>query len=85
MFHAPKLICLAALISCSFTLGVPAAEIEADMERLSREGVTIDLKKVDTDNPTQFGRAMEQLGVEMIPGYSPQARGRGERPGPGPR
>lgn len=35
--------------------------------------------KVDTDNPTQFGRAMEQLGVEMIPAYSPQARGRGER------
>jgi len=35
--------------------------------------------KVDTDNRTQFGRAMEQLGVEMIPGYSPQARGRGER------
>ncbi len=35
--------------------------------------------KVDKDNPTQFGRAMDELGVEMIPGYSPQARGRSER------
>ena len=35
--------------------------------------------KVDRENLTQFGRAMEELGVEMIPGYSPQARGRGER------
>ncbi len=35
--------------------------------------------KVDKDNPTQFGRAMNELGIEMIPGYSPQARGRGER------
>jgi transposase len=35
--------------------------------------------KVDTDNPTQFGRTMDELGIEMIPGYSPQARGRGER------
>lgn len=26
-----------------------------------------------------FGRAMEELGVEMIPAYSPQARGRRER------
>jgi transposase len=35
--------------------------------------------QVDRERLTQFGRAMEQLGVEMIPGYSPQARGRGER------
>jgi len=35
--------------------------------------------KVDKERLTQFGRAMEQLGVEMIPGYSPQARGRSER------
>ena len=35
--------------------------------------------KVDRDNPTQFARAMRQLGVEMIPAYSPQARGRCER------
>src|SRR3990170_2166252 len=35
--------------------------------------------KVDKENPTQFGRAMKQLGIEMIPAYSPEARGRSER------
>ena len=35
--------------------------------------------KVDKDNPTQFGRAMRHLGIEMIPAYSPEARGRSER------
>ena len=35
--------------------------------------------KVDKGRPTQFGRAMSQLGVEMIPAYSPEARGRSER------
>lgn len=35
--------------------------------------------KVDKRNPTQFGRAMGQLGIEMIAAYSPQARGRSER------
>jgi len=35
--------------------------------------------KVDKVNLTQFGRAMKQLGIEMIPAYSPQARGRSER------
>lgn len=35
--------------------------------------------KVDRVNLTQFGRAMQQLGIEMIPAYSPQARGRSER------
>jgi len=35
--------------------------------------------KVDRENLTQFGRAMEELGVEMIAAYSPQARGRSER------
>jgi transposase len=29
--------------------------------------------------PTQLGRALEQLGVEQIPAYSPQAKGRIER------
>lgn len=28
---------------------------------------------------TQFGRAMRQLGIQMIAAYSPEARGRGER------
>jgi hypothetical protein len=35
--------------------------------------------KVDRDNPTQFGRAMKQLGIDMIAAYSPEARGRSER------
>ncbi len=35
--------------------------------------------KVDLSNLTQVGRAMYELGIEMIPGYSPEARGRGER------
>ena len=35
--------------------------------------------KVDKANPTQFGRAMQELGIGMIAAYSPQARGRSER------
>jgi transposase len=34
---------------------------------------------VDKDNPTQVGRALQQLGIELIPAYSPEARGRSER------
>ncbi len=30
-------------------------------------------------SPTQLGRALEQLGIEQIPAYSPQAKGRIER------
>jgi hypothetical protein len=36
-------------------------------------------EKVDKHRLTQVGRAMKELGVQMIPAYSPQARGRGER------
>jgi transposase len=35
--------------------------------------------KVSKTQLTQFGRAMQQLGVTMIPAYSPEARGRSER------
>jgi len=35
--------------------------------------------KVSKTNLTQFGRAMANLGIQMIPSYSPQARGRSER------
>jgi hypothetical protein len=35
--------------------------------------------KVDKVNVTQFGRAMKTLGIQMIPAYSPEARGRCER------
>ncbi len=36
-------------------------------------------EKVDKTRLTQVGRAMKELGVQMIPAYSPQARGRSER------
>ena len=36
-------------------------------------------EKVDKHRLTQVGRAMQELGVRMIPAYSPQARGRSER------
>ncbi|WP_321470231.1 ISNCY family transposase [uncultured Paludibaculum sp.] len=35
--------------------------------------------KVDKGRLTQVGRAMKELGVQMIAAYSPQARGRSER------
>lgn len=35
--------------------------------------------RVAKDRPTQVGRALAQLGVEHIPAYSPEARGRSER------
>ena len=35
--------------------------------------------KVDESQITQFGRALKELGIKMIPAYSPQARGRMER------
>ena len=35
--------------------------------------------KVDRHRLTQVGRALRELGVQMIPAYSPQARGRSER------
>jgi transposase len=34
---------------------------------------------VDRQRPTQVGRALAELGIQMIPAYSPQARGRSER------
>jgi transposase len=34
---------------------------------------------VDKSRPTQVGRALSELGIRMIPAYSPQARGRMER------
>jgi len=34
---------------------------------------------VDKERPTQVGRALARLGIEHIPAYSPEARGRSER------
>jgi transposase len=36
-------------------------------------------EKVDKHRLTQVGQALKDLGVQMIPAYSPQARGRSER------
>jgi transposase len=36
-------------------------------------------ESVDRDRLTQVGRALRELGIQMIPAYSPQARGRSER------
>jgi len=36
-------------------------------------------QRVDHRQLTQVGRAMKDLDIQMIPAYSPQARGRGER------
>src|SRR6516162_380245 len=35
--------------------------------------------RVDGQRLTQVGRALHELGIQMIPAYSPQARGRSER------
>jgi transposase len=35
--------------------------------------------RIDPHRLTQVGRALRELGVQMIPAYSPQARGRSER------
>ena len=35
--------------------------------------------KIDPGRLTQVGRALKELGIQMIPAYSPQARGRSER------
>src|ERR1700722_17745851 len=35
--------------------------------------------KVDPERLTQVGRALKELGIRVIPAYSPQARGRSER------
>jgi hypothetical protein len=36
-------------------------------------------RAVDRGRLTQVGRALKELGIQMIPSYSPQTRGRGER------
>lgn len=49
-------------------------------DRGSHYGITPEAGgKVDKVNLTQFGRAMKQLGIDMIAAYSPEARGRSER------
>jgi len=55
--------------------GLPQA-LYADLDSIYR------VNHPGTDGPpplTQFGRAMQQLGVRIVPAYSPQAKGRVER------
>src|SRR6202051_5128923 len=40
---------------------------------------TVAEELVGTQSPTQPGRALEELGIQQIPAYSPQAKGRIER------
>ena len=47
-----------------------------------RQSLLLDARaggKVDPERLTQVGRALQELGIRMIPAYSPQARGRSER------
>ena len=46
---------------------------------LSQREPTVAEQLAGKEPQTQFGRAMEQLGVELIPAQSPQAKGRVER------
>jgi hypothetical protein len=49
-------------------------------DRASHFFVTPKAKEpVDKSRLTHLGRAMKELGIQMIPAYSPQARGRSER------
>ena len=48
-------------------------------DRGSHYWITTEAGKIDKDNPTQVQRALQQLGIELIPAYSPEARGRSER------
>lgn len=48
-------------------------------DRGSHYWITTKAGKIDKDNPTQVKRALDQLGIELIAAYSPEARGRSER------
>ena len=49
------------------------------LSQASRLGAPVAGGQVDKRTSTQFGRALAQLGIELIPAYSPEARGRSER------
>lgn len=48
-------------------------------DRGSHYWTTTTAGKLDKDNPTQVKRALDQLGIELIAAWSPEARGRSER------
>jgi len=49
------------------------------VDRGSHYWVTTEAGKIDKSRPTQVKRALDQLGIELIAAYSPEARGRSER------
>ncbi len=62
--------------------GLPQA-LYADLDSIYRVNPklvpSLDEQLANQQRQTQFGRAMKQLGVAIVPAYSPQAKGRVER------
>ncbi|MCI0355907.1 MAG: ISNCY family transposase, partial [Acidobacteria bacterium] len=60
--------------------GLPRA-LYVDKDSIYRPGrdKTVDEELAEEPAPTQFGRAMAKLGIELICAHSPQAKGRVER------
>ena len=48
-------------------------------DRASHYWKTTEAGTLDRESPTQVHRALRQLGIELIPAFSPEARGRSER------
>ena len=48
-------------------------------DRGSHYWTTTEAGAIDRDRPTQVKRALDQLGIDLIAAYSPEARGRSER------
>ncbi|MBI3265133.1 MAG: ISNCY family transposase [Acidobacteria bacterium] len=64
------------------TRGIPAAwysDRHSIFQRNDKEPWTIEEQLAGRREPTQIARALEQLGITLIPAHSPQAKGRIER------
>lgn len=60
--------------------GLPAALYpDRDSIYICTRAATLEEELADRGPETQFARAMRELGVDIIPAYSPQAKGRVER------
>jgi len=60
--------------------GLPAALYpDRDSIYVCTREASLEEELADTGPETQFARAMRELGVELMPAYSPQAKGRVER------
>jgi transposase len=72
---------LRALGSMITTHGVPLSLYRDRHSIFQRNDAhwTLAEQLAGTQAPTQLGRALEELGIEQIPAYSPQAKGRIER------